>query len=137
MQIIQTDLGWRADFSENTLKHMGCSVNTRLPMNIGDVYLVYGQILSEGILEYLVKGANENLPSWYPAEIFEVADSQMHYEQYFRYRRDDEITAIWGFRELVEDENYFYSLQDREKEAIEIFLDRKKEMEEFLEKYLS
>ena len=116
MQIIQTDLGWRADFSENTLKHMGCSVNTRLPMNIGDVYLVYGQ---------------------YPAEIFEVVDSQMHFEQYFRYRRDDEITAIWGFRELVEDENYFYSLQDREKEAIEIFLDRKKEMEEFLEKYLS
>ena len=38
------------------------------------------------------------MPSWYPAEIFEVVDSQMHFEQYFRYRRDDEITAIWGFR---------------------------------------
>ena len=74
-----------AGFSEYTLKHMGCSVNTRLPMNIGDVYLVYGQILSEGILEYLVKGANENLPSWYPAEIFEVIGSQMHSEQYFRH----------------------------------------------------
>ena len=94
-----------AGFSEYTLKHMGCSVNTRLPMNVGDIYLVYGQILSRGILKYLVKGANENLPSWQPAEIFEVDDSQMHFELYFKYRKDDEISAIWGVRELVEDDN--------------------------------
>ena len=122
-----------AGFSESTLKRMGCTVNTRFPMNVGDIYLVYGQILSRGMLEYLVKGANENLPSWYPAELFEVVDSQMHFESYFRYRQDDEITAIWGFRELVEDENYLYRLQDREKEAVRIFLDRKKEIEEFSE----
>ena len=95
-----------AGFSEYTLLHMGCSAYSRLPMNVGDVYLVYGQMIANGILKYLVQGAGENFPSWYP--------------------------AVWGFRELVEDENYLYDLIEREKYAIKIFLDRKKEIEEFL-----
>lgn len=121
-----------AGFSEYTLLHMGCSAYSRLPMNVGDVYLVYGQMIANGILKYLVQGAGENYPSWYPAEIFEVIDSQMHFESYFSYRKDEEISAVWGFRELVEDEYYLYDLIEREKYAIKIFLDRKKEIEEFL-----
>ena len=81
-----------AGFSEYTLLHMGCSAYSRLPMNVGDVYLVYGQMIANGILKY----------------------------------------PVWGFRELVEDENYLYDLIEREKYAIKIFLDRKKEIEEFL-----
>lgn len=48
------------------------------------------------------------------------------------YRKDEEISAVWGFTELAEDEYYLYDLIEREKYAIKIFLDRKKEIEEFL-----
>ena len=42
-----------AGFSEYTLKHMRCSLNARLPMNIGDVYLLYGQMIDRGILKFM------------------------------------------------------------------------------------
>ena len=120
-------------FSEYTLTHMGCSINTRLPLEVDDVYIVYGQIIYRGILEYLIKGANENLPSWYPAELFEVVDSQVHFEWYFRYDRDDEMSAVWGFDELVHDREFIFDLIERKENAIRIFLKRKKEIDEFAE----
>ena len=120
-----------AGFSKYTLDVVGCTVNTRLPLQIGDIYVVYGQILSGNILKYLVKGTNENFPSWYPAEIFQVIKSQLPFEWYFRYCKGEEISAIWGFKELVNDKNYLYNLIEREEESIKIFLKRKKEIDEF------
>ena len=120
-----------AGFSEYTLLHMGCSIDSSLPMKVGDVYLVYGQMIVDGILQYLIQGSGEYLPSWYPAEIFEIVDSQMHFETYFRYRSNEEISAVWGFKELVDNENYIDDLMERESYAVEIFLMRKEEIEEF------
>ncbi len=122
-----------AGFSKYTLSHMGCSVNTRLPLRVNEIYAVYGQMLYRGILKYLIKGTDENLPSWYPAEIFEMVDPQLHFEWYFRYLKDEEISAVWGFNELVNDEKYIDSLIEREDAAIRIFLKRKKEIDEFAE----
>ena len=48
----------------------------------------------------------------------------------FNYRGRDGISAVWGYEELVRDEEYIYNLEDREKMAIQIFLDRKKEIDE-------
>ena len=120
-------------FSEYTMTHMGCSVNTKMPLCINETYTVYGQMLYRGILKYLIKGTTENLPSWYPAEIFEVKDSLLPFDWYFKYKRNDEISAIWGFQELANDEQYLYDLIEREDEAIRIFLKRKKEIDEFSE----
>jgi hypothetical protein len=107
------------------------SKKTGFPIKVGEVCIVYGQMIWKRELEYLIQGTFESLPSWYPAEMFEVVDSQQHFEWYFRYDRNKTISAIWGFQELVEDEDYLYDLEEREKYAIEIFLKRKKEMEEF------
>lgn len=120
-------------FSEYTLTHMGCTVNTKLPLCINDIYIVYGQMIYKGILKYLIKGTNENLPSWYPAEIFEVVDSLLPFEWYFRYNEGDEIRAVWGFQELVNDKKYLENLIDREDNAIRTFLKRKKEIDGFTE----
>lgn len=122
-----------AGFSKHTLDVIGCTINTRLPLRINDIYVVYGQILSANILKYLVRGANENFPSWYPAEIFQVINSQLPFEWYFKYCKEKEISAIWGFKELVYNENYLYNLIEREEDSIKIFLKRKKEIDEFEE----
>lgn len=97
------------------------------------IYIVYGQMIYKGILKYLIKGTNENLPSWYPAEIFEVVDSLLPFEWYFRYNEGDEIRAVWGFQELVNDKKYLENLIDREDNAIRTFLKRKKEIDGFTE----
>lgn len=120
-----------AGFSEYTMAHMGCSINTKMPLCIDEVYIVYGQMIYRGILKYLVKGTNEDLPSWYPAEIFEVVDLLLPFEWYFQYKRDEEISAIWGFQELVNDVQYLEDLIEREDKAIRIFLKRKKQIDEF------
>ena len=112
---------------------MGCSRNTKLPLKIGETYVVYGQMISKGILKYLVVGTYENMPTWYPAELFEVVNSQLHFEWYYKYNKKAEISAIWGYFELVDDKDYLYDLIEREEEAISIYLKRKKEIEEFCE----
>ena len=118
-------------FSNYTLENMGCSINTKLPLKVGETYVIYGQMISKGILKYLVVGTYENMPTWYPAELFEVVNSQVHFEWYYRYDKESEISAIWGYVELVEDKDYLYNLMEREDEAIRIFLKQKKEIEEF------
>ena len=120
-------------FSDYTINNMGCTRNTKLPLKVGETYVIYGQMIWKGILEYLVVGTYENLPSWYPAELFEVVNSQVHFEWYYQYNKEAEISAIWGYVELVEDKDYLYNLIEREEEAISIFLKRKKEIEEFCE----
>lgn len=120
-------------FSDYTLENMGCSRNTKLPLKVGETYMLYGQMIWKGILQYLVTGTYENLPSWYPAELFEVVNSQVHFEWYYRYDNEAEISAVWGYAELVKDKDYLYNLIEREEEAISIFLKRKKEIEEFCE----
>jgi hypothetical protein len=120
--------------SKYTLEHGGYTIHSRLPMHINDTYVVYGQIISNRVLEYLIIGSEENLPSWYAAELFEVVDTILPMEYYYNFFNNEEgISAIWGFKELVEDENYLYNLEEREDSAVRIFLKRKKEIDEFLE----
>lgn len=122
-----------AGFSEYTKNHMGCSIETRLPLRIDEIYIVYGQMICRGMLQYLIKGTDENLPSWYPAEIFEIENTLLPFEWYFKYQIDNEVSALWGFYELVNDEEFIDSLIEREEEAVKVFLKRKKEIDEFEE----
>lgn len=122
-----------AGFKKYTMEHMGCSVNTQLPLCVNETYTVYGQMIHRGILQYLIKGTNENLPSWYPAELFKVVSSQLYIDWLFGYDSENEISAIWGFDELVSNTNFVYDLVEREDYAINIFLKRKKQMDEFEE----
>lgn len=115
----------------STLNNSGDSVETEYPLKLGETYIVYGQNISKGILKYLVIGTYENLPSWYPAELFEVSDSMLPLEWYYQYDANSVISAIWGYKELVLDESHHDDLLEREDKAIRIFLKRKKEIDEF------
>ena len=118
-------------FAEKTLEAMVGFKTTKLPLKLQETYIVYGQAIYGGILQYLIIGSYENLPSWYPAEIFDTVDPFMYYEEYYMYDKDSLIQAIWGFKEFVLIDGYVYSLIEREKWAVEIFLKRKKEIDEF------
>ncbi|MDF2804278.1 MAG: hypothetical protein K0S61_4183 [Anaerocolumna sp.] len=113
-------------------KALGNSNETKYSVKIGEVFNVYGQHLFKGVLSYLVIGTYENLPSWYPVELFEVVDPMLPLEWYYGfYGYDNLISSIWGYKELVSDENHHDELIEREDKAIRIFLKRKKEIDEY------
>ena len=118
-------------FSEKTMKNTGNTRQATMPLKVGEVYTVYGQMIYKDVLQYFVIGTDENLPSWYPAELFEVVQPLKYYEEYYAYGKDELISAVWGFKELVLQDNYIYDLVERENDAVEIFLKRKKEIDEF------
>ena len=109
---------------------IGDSVDSKYPIKLGEIYNVYGQNLYKGTLGYLILGTYENLPSWYPAELFEVVDSLCPLEWYFQYEARPVLNAIWGYKELVLEPSHYDDLIDREDKAVRIFLKRKKEIDE-------
>ena len=118
------------DLSTNA-KALGNSDEAKYPVKIGEVYNVYGQSLYKGVLSYLLIGTFENLPSWYPVELFVVVDPQLPLEWYYNFfGYDGNLSCIWGYNELVLDENHYDALIEREDKAIRIFLKRKKEIDE-------
>lgn len=111
---------------------LGNSNKTQFPIRVGDVFNVYGQHIYKGVLSYLIVGTYENLPSWYPVELFEVEESMFPLEWYYQfYGYDKLISSIWGYQELIYDEEHHDNLIEREDKAIRIFLKRKKEIDDF------
>lgn len=115
----------------------GNSIETIFQVSLGELYIVYGICLwdDDDTLHYLLMGKNENLPSWYPAELFQVTDKSLPFEWYFNFnsvREQSLLTAIWGYEELVKDPKHHDALIERESDAIEVFLKRKSEIEEFM-----
>ena len=114
-----------------TLNNSGDTKQTKYPLKPGEVYIVYGQHIYRNVLSYLIIGTYENLPSWYPAELFEVVDPLLPMEWFCQYDSNSVLSALWGYYELVLSENHYDDLIEREDEAIRIFLKRKKEMDEY------
>ncbi len=113
-------------------KELGNTDETKYPVKIGEIYTVYGQHLYKGVLSYLLLGTYENLPSWYPVELFEVTNSLLPFEWYYKYfGNENNVGAIWGYKELVLLDSHHDDLIEREDEAIRVFLKRKKEIDEF------
>ncbi|WP_255289579.1 hypothetical protein [Bacillus cereus] len=95
-------------------------------------YIVYGICkLQSGELTYLILGERENMPSWYPAELFKISDALQPIEWYcaeHRHVKDTTIDYIWGHttekRKLYVKE-YFYILlrnKNTEKMIFPVFL---------------
>ena len=122
-------------------KHGGVNKNCEFCLEIGRVYTVYSILLSGDTLDYLISGYGR--PDWMPAELFEVVDSTFPPEWHFSFRgyeafcHDDVwgyqylTSAIWGYKEMALDPNHIVKLFERE--DIDIFLERQKEIDERLE----
>ncbi|MEB9856597.1 hypothetical protein P4K23_13945 [Bacillus cereus] len=108
-------------------------------LTIEKEYIVYGICkLQSGELTYLILGERENMPSWYPAELFKISDALQPLEWYCAERKqvkDTTIDYIWGYKELALDDTHALGLIERENKDMELFLKRKAEIDEFEELY--
>jgi len=66
------------------------------------------------MVEFWVNIIYENLPSWYPAELFEVGGTSVHMEWYANAFPYEDISAIFGYKELVNGPTYLYKLAEFE-----------------------
>ncbi|MGI2772691.1 hypothetical protein [Bacillus cytotoxicus] len=122
-------------FSDKRLKQ-GYTHDMILNLEVRKEYVVYGMSLSNGELDYQLLGENENMPSWYPAELFNVSDPLQPLEWYFadhRHIKETTIDYIWGYKELALEDSHAFGLIEREKKDMEILLKRKAEIDEFME----
>lgn len=112
---------------------LGYSSLVHLHLQGGIVYTVYGISIWRNVLHYLIFPTDEMLPSWLPADLFEVVDERLPFEWYFRYFGDkdpSELNILLGYKELVLEEQHYVNLIELDKNAIRIFLMRKKEIDE-------
>jgi len=101
---------------------------------INEIYTVYGIHVYENKISYLLVTGADWQPMWYYAELFEIIDNLFPIEWYFNFwGYESQVSAIWGFKELVNKDNFHDDLLEREPYAIEIFLKRKKEIDEYHE----
>ena len=111
---------------------IGYTSSTDFDLEQGKEYVVYAIILSKGLLSYLIVGEG-SLPSWYPAELFSLTRKDLPVDWYFAFLGEDEgfvVNAIWGYEELVENDDHFDGLSNLNKLDIEMFLESKKQIDE-------
>lgn len=112
--------------------------NIKYNIEIGKSYTIYAMIFWGGSLDYLVTSDSEN-PNWYPAELFEVVDHLLPlvwyftFKKYKNYKGEDSQIAIWGYKEMIADPSHYIALTEEKQEALDIFLKRKQQIDEYEE----
>jgi hypothetical protein len=89
---------------------------------VGAIYDVYAMTLfKKGITVLVFDDARQ--PGWYPIELFEVVDGTLPGDWKFSRRSEGEYgnEAVFGYPELVDDENHLESLVELNRDALEVF----------------
>ncbi len=89
------------------------------------IYPVYAMSIWKGVLAYLILNDDNHRPDWYPACLFEVADSLLPFDWHFDFVGEKlgwPLFPIWGYPELVLDGGKHYlALIERDPVALAIF----------------
>lgn len=109
----------------------GYSPSSEFDLGVGKEYIVYGISLWQGALLYLVIGEGR-FPHWYPSELFSVTRKELPPGWYFTSLGEEghDLRAVWGYDELVNTDRHFDDLANAVKGAIDIFVERKKQIDE-------
>lgn len=100
-------------------------------LEIGRKYFVYGMTIWGDAVHYLILD-NRNEPHLYPAEIFSIYEHKIPSQWYFSHFQPTfkfDTLATWGYKEFALDVNHYNALIECKKEALEIFFQRKLEIE--------
>jgi hypothetical protein len=121
--------------SKDELGRFGATGHTQFGLTIGDEFLVMGMLLGEGTLSYLINDGR--LIGSYPYPLFEVVDNKTPSNWFFKSLKNTDkkypyLEAVWGYYELVFDDNHYEQLVDFEEEAHRIYFKRKIELEKEL-----
>lgn len=103
-------------------------------LELGKSYNVYGISLWRNGLNYLIDVPLNDKPSpeWFPVEHFEIIDFALPNNMYFRnFETTDKrgLKALCGYNELVYDYSHYEGLIEMDESAIEIFVQRKEEID--------
>jgi hypothetical protein len=112
----------------------GNTIETQFQINIDDVYTVYGINVWRNTVGYLILDKWKTNPFWIPAELFEIVDNRLPpdwYYNFYNYKEDTWINAIWGYKELALSLDHYSKLIERYPEVLNIFKQRKKEIDQF------
>ena len=119
----------------------GCPDKFDYGLTLGKEYLVMGMVLykDSNILYFLID--EDGSPSCFPFLLFSIKDNSipdnwcilLNPKEENRYTFENHIYYICGFKELSNDENYYFELVLREKEAMTIYFQRKMELEKYYE----
>ena len=125
------------DVSQKLIDLRGALRTTDYELTLGEIYTVYGITLWKGCLLYLipVPQSSRGIPYWYPAELFLVEDHGLPSNWYFEnYGENHKLgfDVVWGFRELTEGLDYLAGLEKRNQNALNVFYQRRKEIDEQL-----
>jgi hypothetical protein len=108
---------------------------TEFDLIIGEEYTVYAISLWKNIQKYLVMPVESSSPTWYPADLFEVADHTIpscwfyDYHGYYEEGKPSGLVGLWGYHELIFEKNHFRELVELEGLALKVFNMRKKEID--------
>ncbi len=73
---------------------------------------------------YLIDPEGANRPNWYPVQLFEIRDSKLPVSWSFAFFSNAEqegVSAVWGYPELVDSQEHFDGLLEREEAALRLF----------------
>jgi len=99
-------------------------------IEIGSEYTVYAMMIWKNSLSYFLSEG----PHFYVAEQFEIVDRLLPLVWYFSFeteKKDLGLQAIWGYKEMVFDDNHYVDLIEEEKEALDIFALRRQEIDDY------
>jgi hypothetical protein len=110
-----------ADDQEVTLGR-ATNLEAKLHVSLGKDYIVYGMQFSNlGSVEYLIQDDNY-FPAFYPANLFEVIDTQLPYEEWhfgkFRALFVVKYFYIFGSKEMAADYDMHMSIILHDKEGL-------------------
>ena len=98
---------------------------------IGKEYEVYGIMIFEGIIRYLVI-CEDITPNWITNDMFEIKDYKLPYNWCCNKFVSNNIEGtIIGYKELSNDYQHLLGLMSRNPKDIKIFLDQKDNIEYF------
>lgn len=123
--------------NQEVFGRFGVSEMAEYGIEIGKEYLVMGLITFETYQAYLID--DNGFISACPCQLFEVVDSKVNSNWYFRLIEKDEdiypfVQAILGYRELCSDKKAYENLiVEMEEGTQRIYFRRKKEFENELE----
>lgn len=112
-----------SDLPESVLRATGNFESTRFGLTVGRTYAVYAMAVWRGNLGVLVLDDGAR-PSWCHVELFEFIDATLPPHWSFT-TRDEEvfgISALWGYRSLIQNPSHNEDLVERERSAWKDFL---------------
>lgn len=112
---------------------LGINADTEFPITIGRSYEVFAMTVLLGIAWYYVLDEHgHDWPTWTPAPLFDVVDGTLPRSWrvgYFRFEGEDQY-PILSFPEWATDHRFYERLVDGDADAVRIFNERRKEIEE-------